>query len=97
MLNPEGQYAFIDCNLSLIRNVDEACRQIKEKGATINLLVITIGTLVSGKGKSAMARIYNQDEELIAVNRTKRGSLLHDGSHLLCSGTPNAEARTPRA
>lgn len=62
-LNPEGQFTFIACDLSLIRNVDEACRQIKEKEMTINLLFITVGTLISGKGKSARAPAYTQDEE----------------------------------
>lgn len=49
-LNSEGQYTFVACDLSLMRNVDEACRQIKEKETTINLLFLTIGTLISGQG-----------------------------------------------
>ena len=50
-LNPEGQYTFLSCDLSLIRNVDAVCEQIKERETNINLLFITIGTLVSGKGR----------------------------------------------
>ncbi|KAK1826108.1 hypothetical protein QBC39DRAFT_386950 [Podospora conica] len=51
-LNSEGQYTFISCDLSLMRNIDEVCRQIEEKEAKINLLFITIGTLISGKDTS---------------------------------------------
>lgn len=49
-LNPDGQYTFIACDLSLMLNVDEACRQIKEKETKINLLFLTVGTLISGQG-----------------------------------------------
>ncbi|KAK0744234.1 hypothetical protein B0T18DRAFT_470304, partial [Schizothecium vesticola] len=37
-----------------MRNVDEACRQIKEKETTINLSFITIGTLISRKGNEGI-------------------------------------------
>ncbi|RDL31847.1 Uncharacterized protein BP5553_09249 [Venustampulla echinocandica] len=45
-LNPEGQYQFIQKDTSLIRNVDEVCKYIKEKEAWVNLLVLSTGTLV---------------------------------------------------
>lgn len=49
-LNPKGKYTFIACDLSLMLNVDDACRQIKETETKINLLFLTVGTLISGQG-----------------------------------------------
>ncbi|KAI1139169.1 hydrogenase/reductase-like protein [Hypoxylon sp. FL0543] len=47
-LNPEGEYNFLKYDTSLLENVDQACRDIKDKESTINLLFISAGTLVSG-------------------------------------------------
>ncbi|OGE49256.1 hypothetical protein PENARI_c022G07660 [Penicillium arizonense] len=43
-LNPEGEYLFIKADLSLIRNVDEVCREIKSKEKAINLLFLSCGS-----------------------------------------------------
>ncbi|KAM7189012.1 hypothetical protein V8F20_010315 [Naviculisporaceae sp. PSN 640] len=48
-LNPEGDYIFLSVDASLLSAVDDVCRQIKEKEESINLLFMTIGTLVTGK------------------------------------------------
>jgi len=45
-LNSEGEYIFIKANISLIRTVDDVCRDIKVKEKTINLLFLSQGTLV---------------------------------------------------
>jgi short-subunit dehydrogenase len=47
VLNPSGQYHYIKCDASLLKNVDQACLDIKNKEPTINLLFITIGTLIT--------------------------------------------------
>ncbi len=50
-LNPGGDYHYLKCDASLLQNVDQLCRDIKSKESTINLLFITIGTLITGKRK----------------------------------------------
>jgi NAD(P)-dependent dehydrogenase (short-subunit alcohol dehydrogenase family) len=49
-LNSEGEYIFIKANISLIRAVDDVCRDIKAKEKTINLLFLSQGTLVFHTG-----------------------------------------------
>lgn len=50
-LNPEGEYIYISVDVSLLHSVDDVSRQIKEKESAINLLFLSTGTMVSGKGK----------------------------------------------
>ncbi|KAL4928797.1 uncharacterized protein BDV17DRAFT_90747 [Aspergillus undulatus] len=42
-LNPEGEYIFIQADVSLIRVVDEVCDQIKAKESALNILFLTQG------------------------------------------------------
>lgn len=44
-VNPEGDYTFIRSDVSLLRNVDDVCRQIRDKESAINVLFISQGTL----------------------------------------------------
>ena len=44
-LNKEGEYAFIKADVSLIKVVDDVCRDIKSKEQAINLLFQCQGTL----------------------------------------------------
>lgn len=44
-LNPGGTFTFIKADASLIRNVDDVCKDIKAKEPVINLLFLSIGTL----------------------------------------------------
>lgn len=44
-INPEGQYIFIRSDVSLLRNVDDVCRQIRDKESAINVLFMSQGTL----------------------------------------------------
>ncbi|KAI0095673.1 hypothetical protein GGR51DRAFT_544837 [Nemania sp. FL0031] len=48
-LNTEGEYNYLKYDVSLLKNVDEACRYIKSRETTINLLFLTSGTLITGK------------------------------------------------
>jgi NADP-dependent 3-hydroxy acid dehydrogenase YdfG len=50
-LNPNGEYHYLKCDASLVKNVDQLCRDIKIKESAINLLFVTVGTLITGKGK----------------------------------------------
>ena len=45
-LNPDGEYIFIKGDTSLIRNVDDICKDIKAKETSINLLFLSTGTLL---------------------------------------------------
>jgi short-subunit dehydrogenase len=52
-LNKEGEYNFISADVSLIRAVDDVCRDITSKEPVINLLFQSQGTLTFGTGTSA--------------------------------------------
>jgi short-subunit dehydrogenase len=43
ILNADGEYNFIKADISLIRNVDSVCAQIKRKEKVINLLFLSCG------------------------------------------------------
>lgn len=49
-INPEGEYHFMGSDVSLLANVDELCREIKVKEKVINLLFLSCGTRITGKG-----------------------------------------------
>lgn len=40
-----GAFTFIKADTSLMRNVDDVCKDIKSRESAINLLVLSIGTL----------------------------------------------------
>jgi NAD(P)-dependent dehydrogenase (short-subunit alcohol dehydrogenase family) len=44
-LNPDGEYNFIKVDVSLIKNVDEVCDDIKKKEKTINILFLSAGAV----------------------------------------------------
>ena len=43
LLNSEGDYTFIQADVSLIRIVDEVCEQVKSKEKVVNLLFLSAG------------------------------------------------------
>lgn len=53
-LNPDGEYIFIKADTSLIRNVDDVCRDIKAKEKAVNLLFLSTGTLNFSTGMFAI-------------------------------------------
>jgi short-subunit dehydrogenase len=56
-LNPQGSCTFIKTDVSLIKNVDEVCREIKSKERSINLLFQTQGTLDFTSGMCFLPRV----------------------------------------
>lgn len=52
-LNPEGTFVFLKRETSLIRNVDEICKEITSKEDVINLLFLSVGTLQIATSKSS--------------------------------------------
>ena len=53
-INPEGNFNFIEADVSRIRSVDEACKEIMQREKKLNLLFMTPGGIsLSGRnGKS---------------------------------------------
>ncbi|KAM5348885.1 hypothetical protein ACJ41O_008708 [Fusarium nematophilum] len=47
-LNPGGEYTFIQADMSLLKNVDEVCGDIKKREKTLNVLFLSQGTLKYG-------------------------------------------------
>lgn len=47
--NPDGTFHFIQSDVSLLRNVDEACSEIKQKEKAIDLLFLSTGHLAASK------------------------------------------------
>lgn len=45
-LNSEGEYIFIKADTSLIRSVDDVCRDIKSKEKAVNLLFLSTGAVI---------------------------------------------------
>ncbi|KAI1421650.1 NAD(P)-binding protein [Xylaria sp. FL1777] len=52
-LNPAGQYIFRKADVSLIRVVDEVCKEIKAKEQSINLLFLSCGVSRLDRAKTA--------------------------------------------
>lgn len=51
-LNPEGEYIFIQADVSLMENVDEVCEMIKAREKNVNLLFLSAGfPSIDGAGK----------------------------------------------
>ncbi|KAJ5168652.1 Short-chain dehydrogenase/reductase SDR [Penicillium canariense] len=46
-LNSEGQFVFIKADVSLLKSVDDVCREIQSKEKTINLLFLTCGSALA--------------------------------------------------
>ena len=51
-LNPDGTFEFIKADISLLKNVDKVCEQIKNKESAINLLFLTQGSMAFASSKS---------------------------------------------
>jgi NADP-dependent 3-hydroxy acid dehydrogenase YdfG len=69
-LNPDGEYHYLSVDVSSIKAVDKVSLEIKEKEQAINLLFLSIGTMVSGKGtlpRGGLLGKSSQGETLIAL------------------------------
>jgi NADP-dependent 3-hydroxy acid dehydrogenase YdfG len=53
-LNPEGEYIFLKGDVSLIKVVDEICREIKSKETVINLLFNSAGMITGYYGTQVL-------------------------------------------
>lgn len=61
-LNPKGQIKFIQSDLTILKNVDKVCEEIKAAEDNVNLLFLSPGmlNLSSRDGKSWLIQRYTQ-------------------------------------
>ncbi|KAK1079025.1 hypothetical protein LTR48_008255, partial [Friedmanniomyces endolithicus] len=66
-LNPDGEFIFMKSDVSLMRNVDTVCQEIKRKEKAINLVCLSQGTLYNTDGNSpaSNAQHNNKRQRLI--------------------------------
>ena len=57
VLQPNGEANFIQKDLSLLKNVDEVCEEVKAKEKKLNLLFMTSGIL-SMKGRNGIIPMW---------------------------------------
>lgn len=57
ILNAKGTYIFLRCDASLLNSVDEVCKELSDREDSINLLFLSIGTLITGTCKTSC--LYN--------------------------------------
>ncbi|KAJ5612471.1 Short-chain dehydrogenase/reductase SDR [Penicillium lagena] len=64
-LNPEGEFIFIKADCSLIKAVDEVCREIKNKENAINLLFLSCGTAMfhTGTHCDSLQLVFDANED----------------------------------
>lgn len=58
-VNSGGEYIFIRSDVSLLRNVDQVCKDIRSKESAINVLFMSQGSLNFKKGKMDPYFLYN--------------------------------------
>jgi NADP-dependent 3-hydroxy acid dehydrogenase YdfG len=56
-LNPGGEYVFLSVDVSLLRAVDDVCKEIKARERTINLLFLSTGSMITGQGLCCFCRL----------------------------------------
>lgn len=59
-LNSGGKFEFIKADISLLKNVDEVCNQLKSKETKLNLLFQTQGTMAFDKSMSHAPGFHSQ-------------------------------------
>ncbi|TQV98700.1 hypothetical protein V2A60_007592 [Cordyceps javanica] len=57
-LNPDGQYAFIESDVSLLKNVSQVCQRILSETRTVNLLFQSQGGLQMEKTSEGLPKAY---------------------------------------
>jgi NAD(P)-dependent dehydrogenase (short-subunit alcohol dehydrogenase family) len=50
-VNPDGEYIFITSDVSLIKNVDTVCDEIRRREKAINILFLSCGGMVQNIGR----------------------------------------------
>lgn len=53
-LNPRGEFIFVEADVSLIRNVDQVCEEIRAKEIVLNILFLSQGVLSMDRSGMAL-------------------------------------------
>lgn len=69
-LNSEGEYIFIKADTSLLCNVDDVCRDIKNKEKAVNLLFLSTGSLISKGMPATLSKTVSVHGEHFARTKT---------------------------
>lgn len=69
-LNSEGEYIFIKADTSLLCNVDDVCRDIKNKEKAVNLLFLSTGSLISKGMPATLSKTVSVHGENFARTKT---------------------------
>ncbi|KAF2965220.1 hypothetical protein GQX73_g8356 [Xylaria multiplex] len=69
-LKPDGHFEFIRADVSLLKNVDDVCRQIKEKVSVINILFESQGSLAFHSGKLACVQSYFHVSPIVFIYKS---------------------------
>jgi NADP-dependent 3-hydroxy acid dehydrogenase YdfG len=59
-LNPEGNFIFIEAEVSLLKEVDKVCDEIKSKEQKIDLLFLSAGMLRTGSRQSKLENLSHE-------------------------------------
>jgi NADP-dependent 3-hydroxy acid dehydrogenase YdfG len=66
-LNPEGEFIFIKADVSLLKSVDDVCREIASKERCINLLFLTCGSALSHVGSYILSLEASQGIRILTI------------------------------
>ena len=66
-LNSEGEYIFIQADVSLIRTVDDICRDIKSKEKAVNLLFLSTGSLISKSMPATFSSLFKFTTNILQI------------------------------
>ena len=58
-INPGGRFEFIKGDVSILKNVDDVCGQIKKKEPAINILFQSQGTMAFKSSKAAVSQCHS--------------------------------------
>ncbi|PGH34430.1 hypothetical protein GX50_02798 [[Emmonsia] crescens] len=83
-LNPRGNFQFIETDVSLIRNVDKACKMIKDKEDRLNMLFMTPGGISLSGRKETPEGI----DQIFALRYYSRMRFIQNLLPLLSTTTP---------
>ena len=60
IINPSSQAVFVQCDITLLKNVDLACAEIQSKERQINLLFMSTGYLTMS-GRRGMSHVIDSE------------------------------------
>lgn len=66
-----GEFIFIKADVSLLKSVDEVCREIKSKEKTINLLFMTCGSALAHVGKYLTRSLTRVSMLMLAIDTSE--------------------------